>query len=131
MENLHLSLLKWTLGVKRRTTNIPIWGDTGRYPIGISMVKLLIDFHNRLVVLNDNDSPQIVRHAFAEQVSLNMHWIQTINELCSKFDRNALQHRKGSSITPKPNSLLIKKRIEDWFRSTWDMARLTYSKLPN
>ena len=55
MEKLHLSLLKWTLGVKRRTTNIPIWGDTGRYPIGISMVKLLIEFHNSLVVLNEND----------------------------------------------------------------------------
>ena len=26
MENLHLSLLKWTLGVRKRTANIPICG---------------------------------------------------------------------------------------------------------
>jgi hypothetical protein len=42
------------LGVKKKTTNIPMWGDTGRHPITISMVKLLIDFHNRLAVLNDD-----------------------------------------------------------------------------
>ena len=41
MENLHLSLLKWTLGVRKRTANIPIWGDSGRCPIGIQMIKLL------------------------------------------------------------------------------------------
>ena len=41
MEKLHLSLLKWTLGVRKRTTNIPIWGDCGRFPIGISMIKLI------------------------------------------------------------------------------------------
>jgi hypothetical protein len=45
MKKRHLSLLKWTLRVKRKTTNIRIWGDGGRYPIGISMVKLLIDFN--------------------------------------------------------------------------------------
>ena len=113
MEKLHLSLLKWTLGVKRKTVNIPMWGDTGRYPIGISMIKLLIDFHNRLVALNDNDSPLIVRHAFAEQKTLNLQWFNVITQLCSKFDPNTIKHCMGDPTTSKPNSLLVKDRLED------------------
>ena len=129
MEKLHLSLLKWTLGVKRKTTNIPIWGDTGRHPIAISMVKLLIDFHNRLAMLNDNNSPLIVRHAFVEQITLNLPWFKMVNELCSKLDPNAQKHCRRDGASPKPNSLLIKNRLEEWFEKTWDRARLTYSKL--
>ena len=93
------------------------------------MIKLLIDFHNRLVALNDNDSPLIVRHAFAEQKTLNLQWFNVITQLCSKIDPNATKHCTGNPATPKPNSLLVKNRLEDWFKTTWDRARLKYSKL--
>ena len=126
-EKLHLSLLKWTLGVRRKTTNLPIWGDTGRYPLGITMTKFLLDFHNRLAVLNDDNSPSLVRHAFVEQVSLNLHWNKVVTQLCARFDPNAIKHNVG--ITQKPNSQLVRSRLEDWFRSIWDSARPAYNKL--
>ena len=129
MEKLHLSLLKWTLGVKGKTTNLPIWGDTGRYPMGIHMTKLLVDFYNRLVVLNDNNSTSIARHAFVEQVSLNLQWNKAITQLCKKFDPNASKHCRSNANALKPNSLLIKNRIEGWFKSQWNRARPAYSKL--
>ena len=151
MENLHLSLLKWTLGVRRRTANIPIWGDTGRCPIGIEMTKLLVDFLNRLVLLDAADSPQIVRHAFIEQVNLvlldaadspqivrhafieqvnlGLDWYTSTNILCERFDPNALTHQRKGTNHLKPNSLLIKNRIKEWFKTKWNSARKTSSKL--
>ena len=127
MENLHLSLLKWTLGVRKRTANIPIWGDSGRCPIGIQMMKLLVDFHNRLVLLDDANATHIVRHAFIEQVNLGLEWYTSVKALSERFDQSATR-REGSNY-PKPNSKLIKSRVEDWFKEKWDEARKSSSKL--
>ena len=129
MENLHLSLLKWTLGVRKRTANIPIWGDTGRCPIGMEMTKLLVDFLNRLVLLDTADSPQIVRHAFIEQFNLGLDWYTSTKMLCEKFDPNAFSHQRNGTNHLKPNSLLIKNRIKEWFKTKWNSARRTSSKL--
>ena len=129
MENLHLSLLKWTLGVRKRTANIPIWGDSGRCPIGIQMIKLLVDFHNRLVLLDDANSTHIVRHAFIEQVNLRLEWYTSIKALCDRFDQSATRNLREGSNYPKPNSKLIKSRVEDWFKAKWDEARKCSSKL--
>ena len=129
MEKLHLSLLKWTLGVRKKTTNIPIWGDCGRFPIGISMIKLMLDFHNRLVELDKTNSPQIVRHAFVEQSLLELDWFKSIKKLTASFDENALNHCESNDKAAKPNSLLIKNRLEKWFLDKWDCARKSYSKL--
>ena len=129
MENLHLSLLKWTLGVRRRTANIPIWGDTGRCPIGMEMTKLLVDFFNRLVLLDTADSPQIVRHAFIEQANLGLDWYTSTKILCERFDPNGLIHLRNGTNHLKPNSLLIKNRIKEWLKAKWNSARRTSSKL--
>ena len=70
MKNPHLSLIKSTMGVRKNKTNIRIWGDCERCPIGVQMIKLLIDFHKRLAQLDDANSVQIVRHAFAKQTRM-------------------------------------------------------------
>ena len=129
MENLYLSLLKWTLGVRRRTANIPIWGDTGRCPIGMEMTKLLVDYLNRLVLLDAADSPQIVRHAFIEQTNLGLEWYTSTKILCERFDPNALKHQRNGTNHLKPNSHLIKNRVKEWFKTKWNSARRTSSKL--
>jgi hypothetical protein len=52
-----------------------------------------------------------------------------IKELCLRFDPNALTHSAGNRVSTKPNSLLVRKRMEEWFRNIWDKARTAYSKL--
>lgn len=129
MENLHLSLMKWTMGVRKNTTNIPIWGDCGRCPIGVQMIKLLIDFHNRLTQLDDANSAQIVRHAFAEQRSMGLEWYRTTQMLYHRFDPEALARSQRSSKSALPNSTLVKKRAEEWFKGEWNQAREQSRKL--
>ena len=39
IEKLHLSFLKWTLGVPKGTSNAAVYGDTGRIPLVLSILK--------------------------------------------------------------------------------------------
>ncbi|KAL5271007.1 hypothetical protein ACHWQZ_G001606 [Mnemiopsis leidyi] len=96
MENLHLSLLKWTLGMRKRTANIPIWGDTGRCPIGMEMTKLLVDFLNRLVLLDTADSPQIVRHQPCIHRAIKP-WTR-LDELCYEPYLQLRDHKKAKTL---------------------------------
>ena len=36
---LHLTFLKWTLGVNRKTSNAAVWGDCGKYPLALELTK--------------------------------------------------------------------------------------------
>ena len=43
-EQVHLQMMKWILGVNKKTPNTAIYGDTGRYPLSIVCSKQLIDY---------------------------------------------------------------------------------------
>ena len=55
-ENLHLALLKWTVGVHKLTSNSVVWGDCGRYPLGIELSKMVFSYHERLEGMDRDDS---------------------------------------------------------------------------
>ena len=65
-EKLHLSYIRWTLGVHKYTSIFPLWGDTGRFPLVITLAKQVFSYLERLKLLDLEDSPTFVRHAFAE-----------------------------------------------------------------
>ena len=83
------------------------------------MIKLLIDFHNRLAQLDEANSDQIVRHAFVEQMKIGLDWYKTVEELYHRFDPEALAHSKRSRRNPLPNSTLIRMRVEEWFKDAF------------
>ena len=52
IERLHLSFLKWTMGVNKYTSNAAVWGDTGRHP-----VALVFTYLYRVQQMDTDDSP--------------------------------------------------------------------------
>ena len=56
IEKLHLSFLKWTMGVHRKTSNAAVWGDCGRYPLALELTKQVFSFYHRLEKLDQEDS---------------------------------------------------------------------------
>ena len=128
LEKVHVAFLKWTMGVKKQTSNAPVWGDFGREPLGVRLIKQLMDYHNRLVLLESNNSSQLVKHAYVEQRLLHLSWYQSIMDITNKFDQSAIkQQEKGKSLFP--NSQLIKERVANYFRMEWDNARKQNKKL--
>ena len=83
IEKLHLSFLKWTLGVivNNKTSNAAVWGDTGRFPLVVTLAKQVLKYHNRLQSMDHSNSNSLVRHAYKEQKALNLTWYSRINDL--------------------------------------------------
>ena len=127
IERLHVSFLKWTLGVSKRTSNAAVWGDCGRMPLVIQLTKQLVDYYNRLVLLEQTDSQKLVRHAFVEQRSLGLPWFAAVNKLTAKHDPQLDTGTRSKSRCN--NSVLIKKRCEELFAVVWDQERLNNKNL--
>ena len=77
-EKIHLSFLKWALGVHKKTSNVGAWGESGRYPLIYQSVQLTLNFYKRLI----NSSPNtFVYAALKEQQLLNLPWYRNIEPL--------------------------------------------------
>ena len=116
LERLHISVLKWTLGLPKRTSNASVWGDTGRHPLVLKLSKLTIDYLNKLILLDKENSEKLVRHAFVEQKNLNLPWFSSMQRMTLLLDPSS--DIKGSA-TKTPNSLLCCKRGQDIFEEKW------------
>ena len=40
MEKAHLQFIKYSLGVHKKASNVGSWGETGRYPLGITILHI-------------------------------------------------------------------------------------------
>jgi sorting nexin-29 len=42
-EKVHISFLKWSLGVHRKSSNVGVWGETGRFPMIYQSIRLTLN----------------------------------------------------------------------------------------
>ena len=55
MEKAPLQFIKYSLGVHKKSSNIGSWGETGRYPQGITILKQAVSaYFNNLALKGDN-----------------------------------------------------------------------------
>ena len=126
IERLHLSILKWTLGIPKRTSNAGVWGDSGRPPLVVKLLKHTIDYLNKLILLDKRNSSKLVRHAFVEQRNLDLRWFNNINSMTMLLDPTS----KGPKPAEKtPNALLCGNRGHDIFVDAWTRECLQNKKL--
>ena len=120
LENLHLAFLKWSLGVSRKTSNSPMWGDTGRYPLGIELSKQVFNYFERLKQLDIDDSASLVRHAFCEQRDLNLSWYASLSSAINHQLANGRGHLYPSQLRNQ-----LRKKFVVW----WQQERQLNCKL--
>ena len=123
-EKIHLKYLKWSLGVHKNVTNVCMWGDSGRPPLIVGMLKLATDYYQRLA--NKNDS-SLVSLAFQEQKHNNLSWYKFMNLLTNKIYGPTIE---GDIINP---NIRISRRISIWlnaeFWTIWSKSLEFYPKL--
>ena len=118
LERLHVCFLKWTLGISKKTSNASLYGDSGRIPTALRLLKQLIDYFNKLKLQDKNCSNTIVRHAFAEQQQLKLPWYSSILSIAQKLDeRSAYGEKLKTKIMP--NSSLCSLNAITWFKALW------------
>ena len=118
VERLHLKLIKWTLRLNRRAANLPCWGDSGRFPIVIKLLKQSFNYYQRLEQLNVTNSPHLVRHAFAEQRNLKLPWYSAWERYISNLKLDGV-----------PSATSITASSKHMFEDLWLSAVTTSSKL--
>ena len=118
IEQIHLKFLKWTLALHKKSSNLACWGDTGRAPLVIQLLKQSLEYYNRLNNFDINDSSALVRHAFVEQRTLQLPWFNTTNEF--------LDLVKTTNVT---NSSVIREQTASLFSELWHSAIASSTKL--
>ena len=105
---MHLSFLKWALGVHRKTSNIGVWGETGRYPLIFEAIRLSLNYFKRLETL---DKKSFVSAALREQKALNLPWYRNIKALAKVDEIYSMDHvsaHRAIQLTSKPKHLSAK-----------------------
>ena len=90
-EKVHLSFLKWALGVHRKAFNVGVWGETGRYPL----IYLTLNFYKRLHKLPDSS---FAKAALKEQVQLKLPWLSYIEPITKLDEIFHLDHVSAHRI---------------------------------
>ena len=121
LEKLHVTFLKWSMGVSKKTSNAAVWGDCGRYPLAAEMSKQVYSYFDRLSALDRDNSPSLVRHAFKEQQTLNLSWYSRLTKT-----REILQNRiSGRLLFPSQ----VRTELRSDFVRSWNEERVHNKKL--
>ena len=78
-EKLHIKFLKYVLGVHRKTTNVAVMGELGRYPIIINVICDTVKYFERLI---SDDVSNLLKGALKENGYLHEHkkknWLSSL-----------------------------------------------------
>ena len=121
LEKLHLSLLKWTMGVNKYTSNAAVWGDCGRYPLAVELSKLVFSYRERLELMDANQNDCLVRHAFCDQKALQLSWYNSLDTVKTVLEADQ------SHPLRRPSQ--IRSAMRSWFQERWNCDQANNSKL--
>ena len=121
IQRLHLSFLKWTMGVNKYTSNAAVWGDTGHHPLAIVLTKQVFAYLHRVQQMDTDDSPALVRHVVKEQENLNLDWFSKLQAL-----KTGLMNKYSRSFNHLSR---IRFGLKVWFEEVWNITRVLNRKL--
>ena len=100
-EKVQLSFLKWALGVHRKSSNIGVWGESGRLPLVFQSIRLSLNYLKRL---ENMEGTSFVAAALSEQKKLNLPWYAKLKPLLEIDDIYSQNHVTAfRTLNPKSN----------------------------
>ncbi|KAL5246686.1 hypothetical protein ACHWQZ_G018788 [Mnemiopsis leidyi] len=120
LEVTHLRMLKWILGVHRRTNNNFCYGDTGRTPLAISVLPQCISYFLRASQAVDGDVNSLLHHTFSEQKRLKLTWYKTWSQLVNE---------SSTAMPNLPPTVAAQKYYSHLFTTHWKDELKQQSKM--
>ena len=120
LELTHLKILKWVLGVHKKTNNNFCYGDTGRLPWTLTVLPQCIRYYLRASTAVEGNVNTLLYHTFQEQKELNLSWYHTWSSIIS------------CSTIAKPDLSPVQatyKHLHDTFINHWSSELLSQSKM--
>ena len=120
LERIHLQFLKRTLSVRSTTPNYMVYGETGRFPINISLKLRMLNFWSKLLENNSKLSGKLY------QLLLTMHNLGECNSKWILFVKSILDNVGLSYVwnnqivlSKMDTKLCIKQILHDQFIQKW------------
>ena len=122
LENLYKNFIKRTLGLKRQTSNLAVYGETGRYPLEIRQIELFLKYWLRIISL-DNSDPlfKIYKELLKLYKLKHKNWVGTLSGVLEKIDHAELLERE---LPLKQNDVdtiasTLKTTIQSRYQAHW------------
>jgi hypothetical protein len=122
VEICHMKFCKYILGVNKRTTNIGVYGDTGRYPLTCSAALYSIKYWHRIANMNIQDDG-LLQSALKENLSCDsqLSWVTNICRMLSTMNETMdTVLNKSTNYTRQ-----FLKALTDVFRNGWQRELFT------
>ena len=110
LESTHLKILKWILGIHKKSNNNFCYGDTGRTPWAVDVIPQCISYFIRASQVATGTVNTLLHHTFMDQRQHNLSWYSTWSSVVSL------------SSTAKPNlhpARAAKEYLRDKFVDHW------------
>ena len=113
-------MLKWVLGVHKKTNNNFCYGDTGRLPWALSVLPQCLRYFDRLsrTSPDTNDVNFLVHQSFQEQKNLNLSWYENWSSVAESESGGThlaqIDQRCAEAMAPATRSTMISNFINDW-----------------
>ena len=128
-EKVHLTYIKWVLGVHKKASNIGCWGETGRIPLGSTLTK---QFYKYVLKASTSDTSSstsdtscLLYHSYIEQKTLNLQWYRTFCKIDEAFSPTIARTLRETP-TPLPT---LQTGITNMFTAIWKGAMVKSPKL--
>lgn len=119
-EKLNIKFCKFVLGVNKRTTNMGVVAELGRFPLFISLVTSLFLYWHPL----ENKPSNIMKSAYEECISLHnnkiLSWYSTIQFFATKLKINLTSCKMWSEHKLKK---LVKNSLREFFLQYWEECK--------
>ena len=124
LEKIHMQIIKLTLNVHKRSSNIWCYGETGRQPIGVKCLPQILRYFSNLerssVGIDEANATGVplVILAFLEQQKLILRWYSNIKGIYTRHSTASSAHIES-----------IKRKCSNEFIQFWKHEKTNQSKL--
>ena len=122
IERLHLKYLKYIFNLKSSTPSYMVYGETGRFPLYISIYCRMISYWAKLFSGPENKIVYTMYKYLFKQYSddsVNNPWLQCIQTIFNSCGLSYVWQNQGQNVNAKLISCIIRQNLQDQFIQQW------------
>ena len=121
LEKLHLKYIKYILGLKMSTPTCMILGETGRFPVNISIKLRLISYWSNVVQPDNHNKLSVIMYNVIYAYHINemfkSNWLTFVNNILLECDLNHMWLYQSTFVKFPAN--IFKPILQSNFMKQW------------
>ena len=118
IEKIHLKFLKLLLGVKKSTSSMAVYGETGRYPLYINRYERMVKYWGNVLKTDNIIMKTMYNDMLEKQKNGQKNWASQIKNILDMYGFSYVWNNQ-KTFDFKKTGYLIKNIIIDDFLQKW------------